>query len=228
LNAFAEKAYRRPLTDADRQPIRALYDKRLAEKATPRQAALDALKLILCSPSFLYLSEITDESAKALKPYDLATRLSFALWAAPPDEALLAAAKSGKLTQDAELKKQIERMIADERISGFVNGFLDSWLNLRDLGGMPPPRENYRAYYAEDLPTSMKTEARLFFRDLLKNNGSVAQFIDCEHTFVDKKLAKLYELPEKDKLRLADGFKKSASRATTIAAACSAWLRCSP
>jgi hypothetical protein len=76
LNAFAEKAYRRPLTDADRQPIRALYDKRLAEKATPRQAALDALKLILCSPSFLYLSEITDESEKALKPYDLATRLS--------------------------------------------------------------------------------------------------------------------------------------------------------
>jgi hypothetical protein len=54
----------------------------------------------------------------------------------------------------------------------------------------------------------MKNEARLFFRDLLKNNGSVAQFIDCEHTFVDKKLAKLYELPEKDKLRLADGFQK--------------------
>jgi hypothetical protein len=54
----------------------------------------------------------------------------------------------------------------------------------------------------------MKTEARLFFRDLLKNNGSVAQFIDCEHTFVDKKLAKLYELPEAKTLRLADGFKK--------------------
>jgi hypothetical protein len=208
LNAFAEKAYRRPLTDADRQPIRALYDKRIAEKASPRQAALDAVKLILCSPSFLYLSEITDESAKALKPHDLATRLSFALWATPPDEALLASAKSGKLTQDAELKKHIERMLSDERINGFVNGFLDSWLNLRDLGSQPPPREVVRSYYAEDLPSSMKTEARLFFRDLLKNNGSVAQFIDCDHTFVDKKLAKLYELPEAKTLRIADGFKK--------------------
>ena len=208
LNAFAEKAYRRPLTEADRQPIRALYDKRLAEKAAPRQAALDAVKLILCSPSFLYLSEITDESAKALKPHDLATRLSFALWATPPDEALLSSAKSGKLTQDAELKKHIERMLSAERINGFVNGFLDSWLNLRDLGSQPPPREVVRSYYAEDLPTSMKTEARLFFRDLLKNNGSVAQFIDCDHTFVDKKLAKLYELPEAKTLRLADGFKK--------------------
>ncbi|MCX6854376.1 MAG: DUF1592 domain-containing protein [Verrucomicrobia bacterium] len=215
LNAFAEKAYRRPLTDADRQPIRSLYDKRLTEKATPRQAALDALKLILCSPSFLYLSEITDESAKPLKPYDLATRLSFALWAIPPDETLLASAKSGKLTQDAELKKHIERMIADERISGFANGFLDSWLNLRDLGGMPPPRDANLAYYAEDLPASMKTEVRLFFRDLLKNNDSVAQFIDCEHTFVDKKLAKLYDLPEKDKLRLADGFQKVSLKGNT-------------
>jgi len=208
LIAFAEKAYRRPLTDADRKPIRAMYDKSIAEKIAPRQAALDALKLILCSPSFLYLSEITDESAKILKPYDLATRLSFALWATPPDDALLATAKSGKLTQDAELKKQIQRMIADERIDGFANGFLDSWLNLRDLGGMPPPREVARAYYAEDLPNSMKTEAQLFFRDLLKNNGSVTQFIDCEHSFVDKKLAKLYDLPEQKTLRLADGFRK--------------------
>jgi hypothetical protein len=215
LNAFAEKAYRRPLADADRRSIRALYDKRLAEKAAPRQAALDVVKLILCSPSFLYLSEITDESAKALKPYDLATRLSFALWAIPPDEALLASAKAGKLTRDAELKNQIERMLADERIGGFVNGFLDSWLNLRDLGGMPPPREANIAYYAENLPISMKTEARLFFYDLLKNNGSVAQFLDSEHTFVDKKLAKLYDIPEQKTLRLADGFQKVSLKGNT-------------
>lgn len=215
LDAFAGKAYRRPLTDADRQPIRALYEKRIAENATPRQAALDALKLILCSPSFLYLSEITEESAKALNPYDLASRLSFALWAAPPDEALLTAAKSGNLSKDAGLKAQIERMIADERINGFVNGFLDSWLNLRDLGGMPPPRETNLSYYAEDLPASMKTETRLFFRDLLKNNGSVAQFLHADHTFVDKKLAKLYELPEQKTLRLADGFQKVSIKGNT-------------
>jgi hypothetical protein len=208
LFAFATKAYRRPLLDADRAPIRKLYEQRLAEKASPRQAALDAVKLILCSPSFLYLSEVTQENDRRLRPHDLATRLAYALWATTPDDALLASATAGKLTDDAELRKQIDRLLADDRLTGFVDGFLDSWLNLRELGGMPPPRETNRAYYAEDLPTSMKTETRLFFRDLLKENRPVDQFLHADYSFIDKKLAQLYELPEQKTLRLADGFQK--------------------
>jgi hypothetical protein len=208
LQGFAERAYRRPLAEGEMQQVRTLYEKRLTEGAASRQAALDTLKLILCSPSFLYLSEITDEAEKALRPFDLASRLSYALWAGPPDEPLLAAAKAGELTKSSTLKIQLRRMVADERFGGFISGFLDSWLNLRDLGGMPPPRETNRAYYAEDLPTSMKTEVRLFFHDLLKGNGSVELFLDAPYTFADKKLAKLYDLPEKTTLRLADGFRK--------------------
>jgi hypothetical protein len=208
LFAFAVKAYRRPLQDADRASIRAMHEKRLAEKASPRQAALDVVKLILCSPSFLYLSEVTKEADRRLQPYDLATRLAFALSAAPPDETLSASAASGKLTGDAELKKQIDRLLTDKRVDGFVHGFLDSWLNLRDLGGMPPPRESNRAYYAEDLPASMKAEARLFFSDMLKENRPVSQFLHADYTFVDKKLAQLYDLPAQKTLRLADGFQK--------------------
>jgi hypothetical protein len=208
LFTFAAKAYRRPLQDADRATIRKMHGKRLAEKATPRQAALDTVKLILCSPSFLYLSEVTAEGDRRLQPHDLATRLSFALWSTPPDETLSASAAAGKLTSDAELKKQIDRMLADGRVDGFVNGFLDGWLNLRELGGMPPPRETNRAYYAEDLPTSMKTEARLFFREMLKENRPVDQFLHADYTFVDKKLAQLYDLSAQKTLRLADGFQK--------------------
>ncbi len=208
LNSFAEKAFRRPLSESDRRTIRELYGKRIAEDASPRQAALDVVKLVLCLPSFLYFSEITDESAAALNSYDLASRLAYALWATSPDEELLKSAKSGQIVRDEELRKQIHRMLEDGRISGFVNGFLDSWLNLRDLGGMPPPRETNLAFYAEDLPASMKAEAGYFFRDLLVNDGSVARFIDADYTFADKKLAKLYDLPEQKTLRLADGFQK--------------------
>ncbi len=208
LFAFGERAYRRPLTEADRAGIRKTYATRIGEKATPRQAALDALKLILCSPSFLYFSEITDEKDARLGPHDLASRLSYALWGAPPDRELTAAAASGKLTAPDELRRQSRRLLADERVGGFVNGFLDAWLRLREIGGMPPPRETMRVYYAENLPEAMKTEVRLFYRHLLRENGSVRQFLDADYTFADKRLAKLYHLPERETLRLADGFQR--------------------
>jgi hypothetical protein len=188
--------------------IEAIYQKRLSEMATPRQAALDTLKMILCSPSFLYLSEITPEDESELRPFDLASRLSYALWGAPPDDILFAAAQSGRLTEPDELKKQIGRLLGDERSGEFVNGFLDSWLNLRDIGNLPPPRKAAPEYYAENLPESMKQEARRFFRNLLEENGSVTDFLDADYTFVDKKLAKLYRLPEQDTLRLANGFQR--------------------
>ena len=208
LYTFGARAYRRPLASADRAAIRKTYEKRIAEKATPRQAALDTLKMMLCSPSFLYFSEITAEKDPKLAPYDLASRLSYALWAAPPDKELLAVAAARKLTTPAELKKQSARLLADDRVGGLVNGFLEAWLNLRDLGSQPPARESTRVYYAENLPEAMKTEVRLFFRDLLKANGSVQRFLDADYTFADKRLAKLYDLPEQKTLRIADGFQR--------------------
>lgn len=208
LFAFGQRAYRRPLDKSDRDRIDALYQQRLSEKATPRQAALDTLKMILCSPSFLYLSEITPEDESELRPFDLASRLSYALWAAPPDDRLFASAKSARLAELDELKKQIGRLISDDRSGEFINGFLDSWLNLRDIGNLPPPRKAAPEYYAENLPESMKQEARRFFRNLLEQNGPVTDFLEADYTFVDKKLAKLYGLPEQETLRLANGFER--------------------
>ena len=208
LLGFGRRAYRRPLQDSDRSRIGAFYQRRLSEEATPRQAALDTIKMILCSPSFLYLSEITPENESILRPFDLASRLSYALWAGPPDEQLFASAESGRLAEPDELKQQICRMLDDERSQEFVSGFVDSWLNLRDIGKLPPPRNAAKEYYAENLPESMKQEARLFFRHLLDENGPVTDFLDADYTFVDKGRAKLYGLPEKDSLRLADGFQR--------------------
>jgi hypothetical protein len=208
LFAFAARAFRRPLVQPDRDRIERIYNRRLAEDATPRQAALDSIKMILCSPSFLYLSEITPEDETTLRPHDLAARLSYALWAAPPDDELFASAISGELMKSDELKKQIERMLRDPRSEQFVHGFVDSWLNLRDLGSLPPPREAANQYYAENLPESMKQEAYLLFQHLLETNGPALDLLDGDYTFVDKKLAKLYGLPEQKTLRLADGFQR--------------------
>ena len=208
LGAFARRAYRRPLDAADRKQIERLYAKRCDEGATERQAALDTLTMILCSPSFFYLTEGTPDDEAWLRPFDLASRLSYALWAQPPDAELDAAAESGELTDPACLERHVLRMLVDERSAAFVDDFVDSWLALRDIGLLPPPRQAAGEYYAQDLPASMKREARLFFAELLKANGPITDFLDADYTFVDKKLAALYRLPERETLRLADGFRR--------------------
>ena len=186
-----------------------MYEQRLNDDAKPRQAALDTIKLVLCSPSFLYLSEITpgDES-KRLNGYDLASRLSYTLWSEPPDDELFAIAQSGRILRSKVLRRQIKKMIRDPRSDQFIAGFLDSWLGLREIGNLPPPRKSAPEYYAEDLPYSMKQEARLLFRHLLGENDSAMRLLDADYSFIDKRLAALYKLPEQEKLRFADGFQR--------------------
>ena len=208
LTEFAQKAYRRPLTAKDADRIHAFYESMLAEKSSPRDAALSTVKMILCSPAFLYLSEITQESKAELDSHDLATRLCYALWAAPPDTQLFQTAAQDSLKAPSQLTAQIDRLLADPRSTAFASGFLDSWLKLRDLGDQPPPRKTANSFYAENLPRSMKRETLLFFQDVLNRNGSIMEFLDSDHTFVDKPLAKLYQLPEQATIRLSDGFQR--------------------
>ncbi|MBM3864832.1 MAG: DUF1592 domain-containing protein [Verrucomicrobia bacterium] len=208
LEAFAARAYRRPLTPEDRAALAAVRSGRLREGASPRSAALDTVKFILCSPSFLYLDEETGAAGTRLGPHALATRLAYALTATLPDAELRAAADSGRLAEDAELARQAGRLLASPATDAFAAGFLDGWLHLRDLGGMPPPRETARVYYAENLPEAMKTEARLFFLHLLRGNGPLHDFLEADYTFADKRLARLYQLPDRASLRLADGFQR--------------------
>ena len=206
LLAFAERAFRRPLDPEDRGRIVGLYRSRLDQSATPRRAALDALKLILCSPSFLYLRESTPEGHPRLGGHDLASRLSFTLWSSPPDQSLIRLAANGSLLSDDKLRTQVERMIDDPRSNRFVEAFADNWLKLRNLGDQPPPRQDYPQYFGQALPEAMRGEAYAFVSDLLSRDGPIDDFLDCDYAFVDKRLAELYGLPEADDLMLADGF----------------------
>ncbi|MEM6778944.1 MAG: DUF1592 domain-containing protein [Planctomycetota bacterium] len=208
LQAFAHRAFRRPLENTDRTRIESLYQQRLHEGAAPRQAALDAVKLILCSPSFLYLQELTDDGDTQLNDYDLATRIAYALWAAPPDDRLMALADEGRLGDDAVLRREVRRMLSDDRIDAFVEAFLDNWLGLRDIGSAPPSRPKNKDYYGRNLPVAMKHEVRLFLRDLLDRNASALDLLSSRHTFVNVHLAELYGLPDAETLRQADGFRR--------------------
>jgi hypothetical protein len=195
ITRFAERAYRRPVTKDEIERLLQLERRRRSDGRSPSEALQDTLKAILCSPAFLYLVEPASVSGagKALPAHALASRLSYFLWSNMPDDALLAAAGSGNLLKDGELTAHTRRLLADPRSEGFVVGFLDSWLNLRALGEMPPDRKNFSAYYVDNLQEAMKTETRMFFRHALEQNRPISELISADYTFANRALARLYD-----------------------------------
>ncbi|MCA9067767.1 MAG: DUF1592 domain-containing protein, partial [Planctomycetaceae bacterium] len=189
LTAFMSRAYRRPVQNEEVNRILKVIQVRRGEGRTDLEAYSDGLKAVLCSPSFLYLEE---PGQAQLSNYALASRVSYFLWSSMPDETLLKLAAENRLQDPKILDTQVERMLADPKLDAFVDGFLDSWLTLRDLGSMPPDRNQFRAFYHYDLDSAMRKETRLFTRYLLQQNLSVGHFLDADFTFVNKPLAKLY------------------------------------
>ena len=196
LRAFAERAWRRPVAEADVEPILKLV--RSAEKtatdagAPPEQAAQSAItqgvRAVLCAPEFLY----REERAAQLDGREIASRLSYFLWSSLPDDKLMARAAAGDLIKPEVRRNEAERMLADGRADTFVREFLDGWLGMRKLGSMKPQGGGFNVYYDDHLEPAMRTESRLFFKRLLQTNGPIADFLDSDYTFVNRALAKHY------------------------------------
>lgn len=133
---FAVRAFRGE--EPDPEFLERLVQQYLAGRANGQgvtEAVIGPLSIVLASPSFLYLVESTgNENSKALTGKELATRLSYFLWSAPPDEELLDLAKSGTLIDPAVLRQQTTRLLADKRADRFVRGFVHQWLEMERLG----------------------------------------------------------------------------------------------
>lgn len=194
LTRFASRAYRRPATEAEVDRLMGLVEERQRQGHDALSSLKDALKAVLCSPAFLYLSEPGQDRQGTLAPYDLAARLSYFLWSTQPDEELRASAATGDLLKPDVLLAQTRRLLAHPRSDAFIAGFLDSWLNLRALGDMPPDRDAFEVYYSSDLQPAMKRETQLFMRHLIETDAPATDFIDAGYTFVNKGLARLYGL----------------------------------
>lgn len=189
LTTFAAKAYRRSVTDEDIDRLMAVVQRQQAAGRSALEAYTDALKTALCSPAFLYLEEPT---ADGLSATALASRLSYFLWSSSPDQELLTLSNSGELLQPAILQQQVDRMLDDPKSDAFIEGFLGSWLTLRDFGSSPPDRGQFTAFYRFELATVMQQETRLFTRHMLDKNLGVNNFLDSDFTFVNKPLAQHY------------------------------------
>lgn len=218
LSRFMSRAYRRAPRDEEVDRIvRVVTAQQQQQGRSPLEAYADGLKAVLCSPGFLYLEEGTpatkpdgDENGTSLSSTALASRLSYFLWSSMPDAALRKAADDDSLQEPEVLRAQVERMLKDDKSNALVDGFLDSWLNLRELGASPPDRNRFRAYYHYDLGAAMRQETRLFTRYLIDENLSLSNFLNSDFTFVNRRLAEMYGIPapeghEFQRVNLQDG-----------------------
>ncbi len=145
---------------------------------------------ILCSPAFLHLHEGTGK----LNDHALASRLSYFLWSSIPDPALLQLANDGKLHEPKTLGAQVDRMLNDPKSQRFVENFVRLWLNLDNLGEMPPSPD-FISFYRDNLEAAMRGETAAFFRHVLDRNLPPREFVAADYTFLNRELAQHYGLP---------------------------------
>ena len=143
LATFAARAYRRPLTKAERDGLMAYYQKLRKQGALSHEDAMrDSVASILISPVFLYRVDLRDptrgfpglvssHAAIPLSGYELASRLSYFLWSSMPDQELLNHAAAGDLSRRDVLIAQTRRMLKDPRSRGLATEFAANWLDSR-------------------------------------------------------------------------------------------------
>ncbi len=211
LGTLARRAYRRPVTKAEVASLARFVAEAKAEGQNAEEGLQLAIQAMLVSPNFLFRIERDPAGepgkAHAISDVELASRLSYFLWSSMPDEELLSLGEAGKLHTPAVLDAQVKRMLADERSSAISDNFAGQWLELRNLDVVKPDPQKFPEF-TPDLREAMKTETRMFFDAILRENRPLADFLDARYTFLNEKLAKFYGIsdvkgPEFRKVELA-------------------------
>ncbi|HKE86334.1 MAG TPA: DUF1592 domain-containing protein [Vicinamibacterales bacterium] len=195
LTTLARRAYRRPLTKDDVDPIMAMYD--AGRKTGTFEAGIErGLRLVLTDPKFLFRTETAPArgTTARISDIELASRLSFFLWSSIPDEALLTLAAQGKLNQPATLDRQVRRMLADPKSRAMVDNFASQWLLLRNLKSHIPTPGDF-PNFDNELRQAFRTETEMFFEAVMREDRSVLDLLNADYTFVNERLARHYGIP---------------------------------
>jgi hypothetical protein len=184
ISSLATRAFRRPVTDAEVNELVAVY----TAGGGSWQGLQDAV-VALIDPRFLFLnyeSVSGSASASAIDQHSLASRLSYFIWQSMPDDALMKAASSGTLNTPSELQSQIVRMLKDPKAKSLAGVLRD------ELAGLAPIDSLSNLPLTAELIADIRTESRLFFEDLVANNGNFLDIVNGRTTFVNARLAAHY------------------------------------
>lgn len=204
---LAGEAYRRPVTDEDMRALLKFYDmgrgpgtaSGVAGATSFEDGIRTVVQAVLASPHFVLRLERTPVTARPGQPYrvtdlELASRLSYFLWAQGPDAELLRVAASGTLSSPAALRAQVARMLADPRAEALSTRFASQWLRLQDLHQVHPDALQF-PMYDRSLALAMQRETELFFDSIVREDRSVFDLITANYTFANERLARHYRVP---------------------------------
>ena len=191
---LARRAYRRPVTAADVDPLLGLVRQAQAAGDSFEEGIRLALQAVLLSPNFLFRIErdpAAGEEVRALDDHELASRLSYFLWADMPDERLFRLADERRLTDPAVLRAETLRMLADPKARTLVTDFAAQWLQLRALDRAKPDPARFPTV-DDELRDAMGTETELFLQAIVREDRSVLDLLDAPFTYVNGPLARHY------------------------------------
>ena len=195
LEQFAFKAFRGAEPDEGFiERLSAIYQTRRDGGESFEDAMELPLGIILASPAFLYVNELGDDAARRkLTDRELAIRLSYFLWSAPPDRTLLELAKQNQLSQPQVLRQQVDRLIADHRSDEFVSGFVHQWLDMERLDFFQFDTTLHREF-DESTRSASRQEVYESFAHLLRSNkgGEIGKLLKSDYVFINGLLATYY------------------------------------
>jgi len=195
IEEFAQRAYRRTLTEQEIEQLRTFYAEisRHPEHGV-EQAVRASIVRLLVSPHFSYrmVSPPAGDSVRPVSNISMASRLSYFLWSSMPDAELLAVADSGKLQDATVLQSQTRRMLKDPKVGAFALEFFGQWLGHRDfLKQESVNREVFRDF-DDVLKQSMFEEPTRVITHLIQNDHPLTDLLSSDTTFVNGRLAKHY------------------------------------
>lgn len=203
LSHLTRQAFRRAVNKEDLERPSAFYTETRENGADFRSGIEAAITSILVSPKFLLRVEYKasgkrqEAQKRELEPltgYELASRLSFFLWASIPDEFLLDTAEQNQLRNPGALRREVEYMLADPRADNLVTNFMAQWLYLRNLESFTPEGRLFPDF-DDNLRQAFRQETEHHFREIILENRSVLELIDSNHTYLNERLAKHYGIP---------------------------------
>ena len=192
LTTFGRRAFRRPLTPDEQQAYTQLFSRGSA--VFPDEPAFDAGVQVavvgfLQSPHFLYRVERRRDGEQALAPLSFASKLSFSLWNAPPDEELLFAAETA--VRSDMLLDHVPRMLAAPQAREMVRDLHRQLYHVESFANIPREFVSYEDY-STTLNAAMQAEVDAFVEEVVFQGGTVEDLLTSRLTFVDAQIAEIY------------------------------------